>query len=118
MAAQARLFTYAGISQAFVANFSQQKSDNSIALLKQPYLARANITVDTGTPQASTADLSPEHTRILHVQVAPGQRVHIEINPPGRTNGPVTADTSSPIVEGDEQFEFGRGWLVSLLEAA
>jgi hypothetical protein len=116
MSATVRLFTHAGLALAHVANFAEQKADQSISLLKQPYLARANITVDTGTPQSSTADLSPQHTRLLHIQVEPGKRVHIELTPEGQTLR--VADTSSPIYEGDDQVEFGRGWIVSLLEAA
>lgn len=118
MSATVRMFAHAGLTQAFVANFSEQKADQSLHLLKQPYLARLSVTVDTGTPQASTSALSPSGCRLLHIQVQPGKRVHIEVNPPGRSGGAATADTSSPVIEGDEQIEWGSGWLVSLLEAS
>lgn len=116
MSAIVRLFSHAGLALAHVASYAEQKADQSISLLKQPYLARASVTVDTGTPQTTTADLAPQHTRLLRIQVEPGKRVHIELTPEGQTLR--TADTSSPIYEGDDQVEFGRGWLVSVLEAS
>jgi hypothetical protein len=118
MSTTVRLFAYAGISQAFVANFAGQKANESVTLFKQPYLARESLTADTGTAVSSTSALSPPHSRILHVQVEPGKRVHYEISPPGRENGPVAADTSSPVIQGDEQFEWGSSWTISLLEAS
>lgn len=116
MSAAVRCFSYAGVSQAFVANFAQQKANESKSMFKEPYLGREHLTPDTGTPATSTTALSPEHSRVLLVQVQPGKRVHYEISPPGRLNGPVAADTSSPITEGDETFEWGRNWIISLLE--
>jgi hypothetical protein len=118
MTATVRLFAHSGISMAHVANYSEQRADQSIALLRQPYLGRATMTVDTGAPQSSPAGLSPQHSRILLIQVDPGKRCHYEISPPGRSGGPVAADTSSPVVEGDEQLEWGPDWSISLIEAS
>jgi hypothetical protein len=118
MAIQVRLFSHSGISHAFVANYSAQKSFTALPLLKQPYLARENLTVDTGAAVSSTTALAPANSHILLVQVPPGSRVHYEVNRPGRDGGAVTADTSSPIIEGDEHLEWEPGCAISLLQVS
>jgi hypothetical protein len=119
MSATVRMFSHSGVSMAFVQNYNTQQSYNGLTQLKQPYLARQSLTVDTGTAQSSDAStLAPAHSKLLFVQVQPGKTVHYEINPDGRAGGARTADTSSPTLTGDEQFDWGSGWTISLLEAS
>ncbi len=116
MPATVRMFSHAGIATAFVASHAEQLSFPALTLLQQRYLARASITATTGSAQSSSAALAPANTRLLHVQVEPGKRVHYELTPNGQTA--VAADTSSPIVEGNTILQFGSGWTISLLEAS
>jgi hypothetical protein len=116
MSATVRLFSYDGMSTAFIANYNQQQSMTGTPMFKQPYKARASLTVDENTAQATTTDLTPENTRLVYVQVDPGKRVHYEVNPPNFETR--VADTESPILEGNDVIEAGRGWTFSFLEVA
>lgn len=116
MTATVRLFSHTGLSHAFVASYSDQQAFHAMTMLKQPYLARALITADTGAAQATTTDLSPDKCKLLHIQVQPGKRVHYEVTPKGQTAR--VADTSSPVMEGDDNIEWSSGWTISLLEAS
>lgn len=116
MTATVRCFAHAGISHAFVANYSGQQSFHALTLYKEPYLARESLTVDTSTAVSSQPALGAANSRILRVQVQPGKRVHYEVTPAGHAAR--TADTSSPILEGNDQVEWGSGWSISVLEAS
>lgn len=116
MSAVVNLFAYVGVSHAFVANYAQQQAFHAMTLLKQPYLARQSMTADTGAAQTSGLALSPEHTKLLHVQVEPGKRIRYEVTPKGYDAR--IADTASPVLEGTEPIEFGPGWTISIIEAA
>jgi len=105
-----RVFWHSGLSTAPVAAGTRYTTD-SVALLKQSYVGRANLSVDSGTPAAT--DPAPAATKIAYVQVQSGKAVHIEINPENRS---VAADTSSPILSGTTQFEAGPNWSISVLE--
>jgi hypothetical protein len=111
MSATVRTFFHTGLTTAPVAAGTRYTTD-SVALLKQPYAGRSAVTVDSGAALSTTA--APSGTKIAHVQVEPGKSVHYEIVPPSRT---ATADTSSPILSGNTQFEFGPEWTISFLEA-
>ena len=117
MTAVVRLFAHAGMVALPIASYSGQQSFHANFALKQPYLSRQMITADTGGAQTSNAALSDsEHTKLLRVEIQPGKRVHYEVTPAGATLR--VADTSSPILEGNDALEFHRGWLISLLEAS
>ncbi len=116
MSATVRCFSHVGVSMAFVANYSQQQSFNGLTQLKQPYIGRETLTADVAAVFSTPATLAPSNSRVLFVQVQSGKRVHYEISPPGRPSGPVAATTDSPILQGDEQFDWGSGWVISFLE--
>jgi len=112
------MFAHSGIAHAHVASDAGRQDFHALTMLAPPYIAREMITATTGSAQSSAAALGATGARVLAIQVDPGKRVHYEINPPGRTGGPVTADTSSPIIEGHDMIPWGSGWLISLLEAS
>jgi hypothetical protein len=114
MSAVCRLFTWSGLAHAHVQDYQNQQSFHALTMLTQPYLGRAQITANTGGAQSTSAGMAPEHTKLLTVQVEPGKRVHYEITKNG--SDARTADTQSPIIEGNETFPFGSGWTISLLE--
>jgi hypothetical protein len=116
MSAIVTLYSWKGLSIAHVANYAEQQSFPSLTMLRQPYLARASITATTAFAQATTSALSPEHTRLLQVQVEPGKRVRYEVTPNGQTAR--VADDQSPAIEGSELIDFGSGWTISIIEAA
>lgn len=110
MTAIVRVFYHAGVTTAPVAAGTRYTTD-SVAMLKQPYIARASVTVTSGGAQSVTA--APDHTKIAFVQVQEGKSVNYEVNPANRTT---PADSSSPILSGSTQFECGPGWSLSFLE--
>lgn len=114
MTAIVRIFTHSSTLTAPVQSGSGVYSTDSLMLLKQPYLARQSISVDSGAAQSSSPATSPSKTGLAYIQVESGKAVHLEVNPPGRF---IAADTSSPIVTGNVIFEFGPGWTISVLEA-
>lgn len=109
MASTVRVFYHSGVATANVAAGTKYATD-SVALLKQPYLARASVTVSGA---AASVDAAPAGTKIAFIQVQEGKAVHYEVNPPNRST---EADTSSPILSGETQIEFGPGWSISFTE--
>lgn len=109
MSTTVRLFYHAGISTAHVAAGTKLATD-SIALLKQPYIARSSVTVSA---TAASVDAAPPGTKIAYIQVEEGKSVHVEVNPENRTTD---ADTSSPVLSGETQIECGPNWSFSFLE--
>lgn len=112
MATAVGVFFHSGLTTATVSAGTRFASD-SVSMLKQPYLARASLTVDGVTAQATAA--APANTRIAYVQVEEGKAVRYEVNPENRSTA---ADTSSPLLAGSTQFECGPGWSMSFLEHA
>lgn len=116
MSAVVIMTTWAGMVPAAVANYSGQKVDNAVWLLKQPYLAKEAVTVTDASATSSSSALSTEATvKLLRVEVQSGKRIRYEVNPPGLTAR--TADATSPILYGEEMIAFGPGWSVSIIEA-
>lgn len=116
MTISVRVYSHAGLSTPPVKGTSGRFTSDSLFLLKQPYLGGEVISVGTGTAVASASATAPAGTAILHVQVPPGARAYYEVTP---GNGSArTATTSSPIIEGNTQIEFGAGWTISVLEVS
>ena len=129
MSARVGIYSHSGLSTPRVAASSGRYTSDSLFLLKQPYLAGEVITATTASAQStgrisrptdagsgSTASATaPDGASMFHVQVEPGKRVHVEVNPSTATAR--TATTSSPIYEGNTQIEAGPGWRLSILES-
>jgi hypothetical protein len=113
--ATVRCFAHAGLSHAFVANYSQQQAYHALTMFKQPYMGRETLSPSTSVVANSTADtLGVSGSRVLNIQVTPGERVHFEVTPQGQTLR--VPDANSPIMEGNEVLEWGTGWRISFLE--
>ena len=110
MTATVRAFCHSGVTTAAVTG--TMFATDSVSLVKQPYLARSSVTVDTGTAQSTTA--APAGTTLLLVQVEAGKAVHLEVNPPNRSTA---ADTGSPIYSGTFHLACGVDWTISVLES-
>lgn len=111
MTATVRVFYFDSIVAA--PTVGKSYTTDSVSLLKYPYLARDNVTVDSGT--ADMVDAAPAGAKIALVQVQAGKSVHMEINPPNRSTN---ADTASPIIRGDATFAIGPSWYLSFLETS
>jgi len=109
MATVVRCFSYAGAIQARAKG--AQKVTDTFMMDDQPYLARQNITCDDAAATDTTAALCPDKVDYVLLQVEPGKRVFYEVNPPGRTL--VSADTSSPYIEGDQRVKVSPQTLFS-----
>lgn len=109
MATTVNVFFYSGTAQAFRASGTAFASD-SVSLLKQPYLARDQV---SATSTAASSAAAPSGARIAEIQVEDGKAVHYEVNPPSRA---VDADASSPAGSGTFQLEAGTGWTISFYE--
>lgn len=112
MATKVRIFSHSGLVTAHVSAGGRFASD-SVGLLKYPYLGKESLTATTGSAQSSAAGTAPDATKVLNVQVEEGKAVHIEVNPPNRTTA---ATVGSPIIRGDNIFNFGESWTISVLE--
>lgn len=111
MTATVRVFFFDSIVAA--PTVGKSYTTDSVGLLKYPYLARDNVTVDSGT--ADSVSAAPAGARIALVQVQSGKTVHAEVNPPNRST---TADTASPVWRGDLTIAVGPDWTISFLEAS
>lgn len=110
MTAVVRVFYHSGLTTAAVAAGTRFSTD-SVAMLKQPYVGRASVTVTDAAAQSVSA--APTGTKLAFVQVQEGKTVHFEVNPENRSTD---ADTSSPLLSGTTQIECGPGWSMSFLE--
>lgn len=110
MATVVRVFYHTGVTTAPVNAAAGRYTTDSVAMLKQPYLARSALTL-SGSAQSSAA--APSNAKLALVQVQEGKSVHVEVNPENRA---VEADTSSPTISGEVTFECGPGWTFSFTE--
>jgi hypothetical protein len=114
MTTTVRVFTHTGLATASVASSGGGRySNDSLFMLKQPYLGRQTLTTDAITAVSSSGSIASKGTTLLHIEVQPGQTVHYEINPANRS---AVADSNSPTISGKTNFEFGPGWTISILE--
>lgn len=114
--ATVRIFSYSKLVVAEIAATAGRPVTDGIFLLREPYLGNETLTPDTVTAATSQVATAAEETRILKVQVDPGQTVHYEVTPANQDLRTATSD--SPKISGDELFNFGEGWRVSFLEAS
>ena len=113
MAFNVRIYGYRGTSQLPSVQQKQMQAD-SVQVLVQPYEFAQVLATNGATAVSSAADPSTKVT-ILRVEVPDAQSIRYEINPPGRS---VAAGNQSPILSGRDQFFFGTGWTISIVEAS
>lgn len=115
--ASVRIFTYAEIVTAPVAPSSGRFSSDSVGLLKQPYLGRDQVTINTGAAVATSAVAAPSGTRLVQVVVDPGKIVHYEVFPKDHSRSITEATAASPFFSGVQLLMFGPEWTISFLES-
>lgn len=116
MAANVRIFAYAGLaSLALAPGGSNRPSNDSLYALNNPYLGGELLEASTGAAVTSSVDLAPAKTKMLQVQVQPGKSIHYEVTPQSHTLR--VATTLSPIIRGDTLVNFGEGYRFSVLES-
>src|ERR1700704_761346 len=111
MAFNVRVFGYRGVTHLTIV-LPKQFSSDTVSQLDQPYEFSQVISV-SGAAASSAADTGAK-TTLLRIEVADGQTVRYEINPPGRN---VAAGNASPRLSGVDVFAFAPGWSVSLVDA-
>jgi hypothetical protein len=113
MSFSVRVFGYRGIRN-FPRVSWQQKADDSVNVLEEPYEWRQLLSVNGTIPPAFTT-VNPDAAQILRVEVPEGQAIRYELNSPGRN---VVADGASPKQVGDQNYPWGPGWSISIVDAA
>lgn len=115
MSTTVRLYALSGLTVLPVAANNNLTVTSSEFMWKQRYLAREVLTASNPATVSSAALSVSDSVKMLVVQVQPGGRVHYEVYGPNES--PVTADTSSPVLDGGDNYvEFYRGWSISVLE--
>jgi hypothetical protein len=103
-----------------VTNDSGQQHADSVYQLSQPPVWVQNISVGVAavssvTPVTVLAPFVGDVSGVLRIEVPDGQAIRYEINPPNVTR---VAGTNSPKMSGSDQFQWGSGWSVSLIDAS
>jgi hypothetical protein len=113
MSFNVRVFGYKGI-RSFPRLSFQQRADDSVSVLEEPYEWRQLLLVNGTVPPAFTTVI-PDLAQILRIEVPEGNMIRYELNSPGRF---AIADNGSPKQVGDQNYPWGPGWSLSIVDAA
>lgn len=118
MSFNVRLHGHQGIVPMQVQDATQDHKD-SVYNLKQPYVWTQTLSV-SGVAVSSVAatPLAPYITdvsSVLRIEVPDGQAIRYEINSPNISR---VASSDSPKMSGVDQFQWGAGWKISIIDAA
>ena len=113
MSFNVRTFGYRGL-RSMPRLDQQQMITDSVSMLNEPYEWRQLLLVSGTIPPAFTTIL-PDLSNIIRIEVPDGQSIRYEINSPGRS---VVADGGSPRQVGDQNYPFGPGWSISIVDGA
>lgn len=114
-----RIHTYRGMVQIQQRLVKQYNSD-SVFVLDEPYTASQVLAVLAGGAAVESAVFAtPDDSQLLRVEVPDGQQIRYEINP----NGPLAANhrvagNASPRLSGFDNFMWGKGYSISIVDAA
>jgi hypothetical protein len=120
MAFNVRLHGYQGIVAMKVTNESGQQHSDSVYQLQQPPVWAQTVSVTAAaaplvTPVTVLAPFVGDVSGVLRIEVPDGQAIRYEINPPNVSR---TAGSTSPKMSGVDQFQWGSGWSISLVDAS
>lgn len=117
MSFNVRIFTYRGTRQIHQVLVKQYNAD-SVFVLDEPYIASQLLVVNGATP-VSSAPVANDGSTLLRIEVPDGQQIRYEINPNGPTasNARVAGNTS-PRLSGFDNFQWGAGYSISIVDAA
>ena len=117
MATPVRLFAHDAAAPVPV--YASQSYQVGVLMLKQPELARENVSVDTVVAAACGVALSASAgTAVLHMEAAPGKRIAFRLTNCKNGETPLDADASSAVFENTMEVPFGVGYRVSLLDVS
>lgn len=120
MAFNVRIFAYSGMRQIQQVLVKQFNSD-SVFVLEEPY-KWSQIVVANGATPASSVPVSGSAdggSTILRIEVPDGQQIRYEINPSGPSSSTArTAGNTSPRLSGVDNFQWGPGFSLSVVDAA
>lgn len=120
MSFSVRIFAYKGMRQIQQVLVKQFNSD-SVFVLEEPYLWSQILVVNGATPVSSTpvSGAADGGSQIIRIEVPDGQQIRYEINPsgPSASNARV-AGNLSPRLSGFDNFQWGPGYSISLVDAA
>jgi len=109
-----RCFSFSGMIALPVASYAGSRGENSVWLLKAPYLGSETIEASSTAVSSGPSLSSNAATGLLRIEVDPGKRVRYEVTPTG--HDPRVATQDSPVLYGEETIHFGPGWTISLVE--
>ena len=116
MAFNVRVHGFRGLTQIPLIMPKQYSADSVFQLV---YPQEWSQVVVVSAVAASTSPVAlPDATQLIRVEVPDGDTIRFEINPPNRTGGVKAASTTSPILSGIQQFAFGPGWSISMVDEA
>jgi hypothetical protein len=114
-----RIFGYRGMIQVQQLMLKQYSAD-AVFLLDEPYQWSQLLAVPGGGAAVSSiVQPVPDDSTILRIEIPDAQQIRYEINP----NGPNAvaariAGNTSPRLSGFDQFSWGKGYTISMCDAA
>lgn len=116
MAFNVRVIAYKGMRQ-IQHLLDKQFTGDSVFVLDEPYVWSQVISVSAAA--ATSAPVAGDGSTIMRLEIPDGQQVRYEINPsgPSASNARV-AGNASPRTNGFDNFAWGAGYSVSLIDAA
>lgn len=108
-----RIFAYTGIAPVLQPQVVQ-KADDSVFVLRDPYLQGAKLTSNGATPVPSFA--MPKGTRVLRVEVDDGNTIRYEVLSGANAAG--VPGTASPALSGRELVWMADGAVFSFVDAS
>lgn len=117
MSFNVRIFRYRGMRQIQQILVKQFNAD-SVFVLEEPYIGSEVLVVNGATPVSSTP-VANDGSQILRIEVPDGQQIRYEINPSGPTaSNARLAGNTSPRLSGFDNFQWGAGYSISVVDAA
>lgn len=117
MAFNARIFAYRGMRQIQQVLVKQFNSD-SVFVLEEPYIWSQVLVVNGATP-VSSIPVANDGSTIIRIEIPDREQVRYEINPSGPSaSNARLAGNLSPRLSGFDNFQWGPGYSLSLVDAA
>ena len=121
MAYNVRVHGYSGVTQ-IQQNMPKQYTADTVFVPDEPKLWSQVVVVSEGDGVASQSvvvNLNPDNTRFVCVEVPDGKQIRYEVQPQGPTgSGVFTAGNLSRRMSGFSTLNWGRGYTISLCDAA
>ena len=109
MSFNVRIFGYRGMVQAQAID-CEQHTDDTVFFLEEPYLWSQKLAVPDDGSSISSVMVSDLNTSIVKIEVEDGHAAFLEIQP---LSGSRAVGTGSPLVSGENIYEWGPGYLIA-----